>query len=345
MGLFSAFSDKGKLGIKTHKPYYLAGETVTGTITAKIKQPISCDGIVLKATGVEKVKLVQARMHSETTNDDPPQTRIYYTFHKHEAKKEFFKRKIKIHDVSEVLRPGDYKFDFEYKLPDDIPGVYEDKQKWRDSHSMGASEADGDDEEYEVKVIYKLKATLDVNGMFSKDMKAKQHVVVHRGAPGVEPVFSEKTETVMLCCCIPRGDATVKVWFDKNAYIAGETAQIKAEINNESSSDIGNMKVKLMKFLTLSAHPDGDKDAGVYEARFSYVVDEKKYDGVPSGEKKTMDLPLPISKDHNPSISSKYIECKYQLEVECDISMAPDIEVHLPTTIYASLPTHWGVDD
>ncbi len=42
-----------------------------------------------------------------------------------------------------------------------------------------------------------LKACLDVDGMFTKDMKAKQHVAVHVGQSRVEPVNAEKSGSVM----------------------------------------------------------------------------------------------------------------------------------------------------
>lgn len=50
----------------------------------------------------------------------------------------------------------------------------------------------------------------------------------------MQPAHADKSGKVWLCCCVPRGMVSVSADFDKSAYAAGETAQIKAIINNES---------------------------------------------------------------------------------------------------------------
>ena len=54
----------------------------------------------------------------------------------------------------------------------------------------------------------------------------------------MQPAHAEKSGNVYLCCCIPRGRVTVVADFDKGAYAAGETAQIRAVINNESKRSV-----------------------------------------------------------------------------------------------------------
>jgi hypothetical protein len=75
----------------------------------------------------------------------------------------------------------------------------------------------------------------------------------------MQPAHAERSGNVYLCCCIPRGRVTVVADFDKGAYAAGETAQIKAVINNESKSNVGKMSVKLQRYIDLRDHSGGHK--------------------------------------------------------------------------------------
>lgn len=75
----------------------------------------------------------------------------------------------------------------------------------------------------------------------------------------MQPAHAERSGNVYLCCCIPRGRVTVVADFDKGAYAAGETAQIKAVINNESKSNVGKMSVKLQRYIDLRDHSGAHK--------------------------------------------------------------------------------------
>ncbi len=44
LGKVFGLGDKGKIGLKFDKPYYIAGEIVTGNVFVHVKSPIRCDG-------------------------------------------------------------------------------------------------------------------------------------------------------------------------------------------------------------------------------------------------------------------------------------------------------------
>jgi len=70
-----------------------------------------------------------------------------------------------------------------------------------------------------------------------------------------------------------------------------------------------------------------------------------RFEGVAPGETADRDLELQIPEDMEPSTSGeKYVKCKYHVDVECDVAYAPDIEVHLPITVFAPQPAAWGWD-
>ena len=221
------------------------------------------------------------------------------------------------------------------------------------------------------EVTYKIKAFLDVAGIFSRDLRSKQEVTVNSAFDwsAMRPQVGERTGTVLLMCCIPRGTVTLKAAFDRAAYAAGETAHIKAEINNASEQDVKQMVVcvlrevgvgvlvhhgraaaasvllsplalssslarppfplprrKLMRFITL-------RDQAGHSKSLVDTVCTARYPGVGMKSSAMRDLPLPLFSGSNsllPGTKARTVEISYRFDVECDLSCAPDIEVHLP---------------
>lgn len=233
------------------------------------------------------------------------------------------------------------------------------------------------------EVTYKIKAFLDVAGIFSRDLRSKQEVTVNSAFDwsAMRPQVGERTGTVLLMCCIPRGSVTLKAAFDRAAYAAGETAHIKAEINNQSEQDVKQMVVcvpreewggvlvhqdhaavasvllsplalssslarplllpcrKLMRFITL-------RDQAGHSKSLVDTVCTARYPGVGMKSSAMRDLPLPLFSGSNsllPGTKARTVEISYRFDVECDLTCAPDIEVHLPMVVFAPKPATWGL--
>jgi hypothetical protein len=153
------------------------------------------------------------------------------------------------------------------------------------------------------------------------------------------PQVAYKKGEVYWCCCFAQGQVTLDCKFDKGAYAAGEVAQIAATISNESACDVAHMVVKLMRFITL-------KDAHGHTKTVVDTVAQAKYEGVLRKSSAARSLPLPLKGpggDFLPSVKGENVQVRYQMEVECDIVMAFDIEAQLPVTIYAPAPAVHGM--
>ena len=84
-----------------------------------------------------------------------------------------------------------------------------------------------------------------------------------------------------------RGATTLICDFDKSAYAAGETVQVRAVIKNESKDKIGAMKVRLVRDISLTSN-------GGHTKNFRDEGCRAKYAGVESGQIAERDLPLPL---------------------------------------------------
>ncbi|DAZ95620.1 TPA: hypothetical protein N0F65_002249 [Lagenidium giganteum] len=318
MGKLFGFEKKGKIGITVEKPHYIAGELVRGTIYVSVFEPIQCDALVLKATGKEKLKF------TEIDYEDGDKKEKEY-----EKEKVFFKEKVRIVICSfpQMYMPGNYMYNFQYQLPPTLPGVFH------------LDDYDHEDlEDLEAKIKYTLKATLDVNGFFAKDLKANCHLVVYSQLMHtIQPSEDSTMQNVNFLCCFNKGKCSLAVAMDKNAYVPGETAQIQCHINNESEVDITNMRCLLWQDITL-ATKHGHRT-------FSRLMCKQDFPGVPSHS--TLQQPQPLqllgnTKDGSmcPSTDGSVIKCAYRNDVECDIPWCPDINLHLPVTILAlAFPT------
>jgi hypothetical protein len=205
-------------------------------------------------------------------------------------------------------------YPFEYQLPPNLPGVI-------NIRSGGTA-----------KIRYKLKATLQVNGFFSSDLKGELSLVVHSQlSQRVQASEDSTSESVNLLCCFYRGTCHLKVAMDKNVYLPGETSQIQCTIQNESTQEIARMQCKLYQMVTLRTRSGS-------RTNWTSKITERNFDGVPANT--TIDQPQPVqlishSKDHPvlPSTRGALITCEYYIDLQCDIAWCPDIHLHLPVTI------------
>jgi len=208
----------------------------------------------------------------------------------------------------------------------DLPASF----KFKDSHW-----SHGENNKIKAKVEYSFKGTLDVDGFFAKDLKGKAEVKVMHAALNTFPPGTMTTkQTVRLCCCIPRGEVELTVTADKGAYYCGEVANLKVDVNNESSVEIEKMKAKLYRIMTLRA--DG------HQKRWKHEMREMQYSGCKEGETISQDQQLPLVGDFLPVTYAKHITCEYRIEVECAIPWCPDVELHIPVGLYEPPPQVWG---
>jgi len=220
---------------------------------------------------------------------------------------------------------GYFSYPFQYRLPESLPGCFEKNKK----HGL----------KMKAKIRYKIKVIVEIPGLFSHDLKVKQHLVVHeRLDKAIQPKHHNKEITVRTCCCVDRGQCKCESWMDKNAYMSGETAQVHVQVENKSQVEVTHFNTKLIREITLEAH--GQKKV------MRDIVCLQKYPGTPPLTNKTSDCPLALfgkkGKRIKASAHSHLVKCSYQVMIELSIPWAPDLEIYEPVKIYEPMSPSWA---
>eukprot|EP00828_Plagiopyla_frontata_P047173 TRINITY_DN8651_c0_g1_i2.p2 TRINITY_DN8651_c0_g1~~TRINITY_DN8651_c0_g1_i2.p2 ORF type:complete len:222 (-),score=44.14 TRINITY_DN8651_c0_g1_i2:156-821(-) len=143
-----------------------------------------------------------------------------------------------------------------------------------------------------------------------------RYMGVREPLESVEAQKGEEVAKALQWCCIPAGEAKIKVYFERNAYQQGEEAQIVAEVDNSKCGlDIPNLNVTLYRTLQVK-----DKDG--HQRRKHDVVHSKNYEGVKAKHKATDDKAKKLEfklkdkdGDLEPTCNGHLIECHYTLDV------------------------------
>lgn len=117
---------------------------------------------------------------------------------------------------------------------------------------------------------------------------------------------------------------------DKNAYQAGEVAQIHVEVQNNSTVEMEGFNSSLIRNIGFRTSDGRSKD-------MTDVISKQRYPGCAPKSRVSRDIPLPLTAADgmlSATTKSRLIECKYVVEIEVAIPWAPDIELYLPVTIY-----------
>lgn len=257
--------------------------------------------------------------------------------------------------------PGQYIFPFQYQLPDGLPGSFYERRELRhippgceyeDDSVYGVDFCDSDDEvddggnvirtihrrnlyrrpELLAIVNYKLRAVVDVNGIFNPNLRATAPVIIHpRLLNEVRPATAGIERDVMVCCCINKGRCKLNAHFDKNSYVPGETAMILSDVDNQSKKPLV-MVVKLWRTLELKSASWGGRKVE------TTVVVQQKYEGIEPFTRKEQKMPLPLPVNLKPTTAGEFVRCSYKYTVECQVSWGGDIKLEMPVLIYAPQP-------
>jgi hypothetical protein len=328
MGNVNQFGADNHIFLQTALPNYVTGQVVQGNIYLNMLGQFQSQGIFLTLKGFESVWWTERRSRQVQEGDN---FRTEYYNVQFGERRQFFNSRMLVYNFQGTIFPGQYTFPFQFQLPPNLPGNFCEALRR------------GEEMNYSAQVCYVLEAEADAQG-WGRDITYCQPLLVDEALrANIQPVSDQKVQSVMYCCCLNKGDATMKVHFDKNCYVPGETAQIVCEADNRSSEDFTAIRVKLMRRLTLRAEGQTWSDVD--------VLFEEKYPGVPANTNATganaRSVPIRLLDRRDgilePQTSSALVRCEYWVDVEFDIPMCPDIEIHLPITIYAPQPVHWGI--
>ncbi|RHY18790.1 hypothetical protein DYB28_006980 [Aphanomyces astaci] len=316
---------KGAIRVNVDKPYYISGEVITGNLAVDVLEPIECNGthtchyicrldttlvtigVVLVVTGKEKVYWSENHTETNANGESRSVTRVFAD------RREFFKQKIVLFNVQHSLAPGSYIYPFQYQLPPGLPGCFDNQS----------------DKGVKAKIEYSIKGSVDVAGLFSKDLKSRQKLTVYAQLAGVvAPSADQKVQTVRLFCCISQGTCSLRAIMDKNMYGPGETPQIHVDVQNQSSRDVNVMRCELRRHV--QAHASGKT------RNMTKVICHAAFAGVPAGGAVSQPQPFQLTgTSMYPSTRSALLSCHYTIDIVCDIALCPDVELHLPIALGA----------
>eukprot|EP01112_Ceratiomyxa_fruticulosa_P019128 TRINITY_DN6210_c0_g1_i1.p1 TRINITY_DN6210_c0_g1~~TRINITY_DN6210_c0_g1_i1.p1 ORF type:complete len:368 (+),score=77.97 TRINITY_DN6210_c0_g1_i1:137-1105(+) len=298
----------GDIFVVVDKPYYLGGEMVTGRVDIVVRRMIpSARSACLQWKGFERA-LIQNTIQRQNPAGGPPirEKKSYLD------EKTFFKQQLVLFSFGGAgLAPGNHTFPFQYQLPVDLPGVFYDERR----------ELDGD--WIKGAIVYKVKAWLDMPG---KDIKTHQKIVVSEAVTKqIHPLHEENRKSFLFA----KGELSMKVDIQKNVFIPGEPIPVAVHVSNTSSKKVEHLKVKLMREVTVRAQG--------HEKKHVAEVHRKVFPGVDKHETKDQVLLFELAPNIFPSTEGRLVQCRYHLDVECDVAMAIDLEVHPKVTV-ALLP-------
>ncbi|RHY32956.1 hypothetical protein DYB32_002048 [Aphanomyces invadans] len=216
-------------------------------------------------------------------------------------------------NVQHMLAPGSYIYPFQYQLPPGLPGCFD---------NQGGSGV-------KAKIEYSIKGSVDVAGIFSRDLKSRQKLTVYAQLAGVvAPSSDRKVQTVRLFCCVAQGQCSMRAVMDKNMYGPGEVPQIHVDVQNQSSRDVRVMRCELRRHVV--AHASGST------RRMTTTICHADFPGVPAGQSVSQPQSFQlVGTAMYPSTRSALVSCNYTIDIVCDIALCPDVELHLPIALGA----------
>ena len=331
--------DGSFVAIQTDKGAYYAGDTMMGFVVAQLNSPRQVDRVLVRVTCTEETMWDQeiARSHTEGEGDKK-RTVTVYEHREHFGREAVLSALVVVSAQPMLLGAGQYKYPFSFTFDRALPGCA------RYSRTTNASDPHWQREGRQLRargeIVYRLEAVYDIAGVFAADLTCSQMLTVNQffDWSKMQPLRAEASGEVRLCCCIPRGAVTLSCDFDKSAYAAGETVQVRARIRNDSKENVKAMKVKLVRFISL-------RDNAGQSHEISDVVARATYPGVEKLSAAERDLPLPLRNDNGallPGTSGRKFGCRYEFAVDCDLFCAPDIRVAMRPNIYSPAPATWG---
>jgi hypothetical protein len=183
------------------------------------------------------------------------------------------------------------------------------------------------------KIHYELSATIPMRE--GKPVKDTKTVYIKHMSESMTNLVYENSTKVSSCCC-SKGAVDFKISLDKQIYTAGETCNIKLEVNNsKSSASISHFEVSLHRSLQLT---------GKHKEKKTYAIKlgTKSFDSPVRARNALLSeyaLIFPYKLDdtehtvaNSSTVKSELIECLYFIQVTgiCSAKPNPRLNAYLP---------------
>jgi hypothetical protein len=297
-----------RIYVTFNQPSYVGGDVVSGTVELDCVVPFFARAVLLNVKGFERVWWEY--QVTEWVGEGENRRSVTRT-EEHKENKEFFKQSIVVYPQQGTVAQGHYSFPFTYQLPLNLPGTYFEE---------GGHQGD----RFHAKVLYKVKATVDVQ--HKHNLHSSTRLVVNEKFDQLlQPSYAENSKSFLTSS----GQLHIRTWLDKNAYIPGETVLAKLKANNTSVKPTRRIKIKVHHTLELRAHGHTKRHSRVeYEQDFPGF--EPCFYGI-----NWMPFYIPVGLIRPSSLLGNHVHSSYLFEIECDIPGATDLSVKLPVRILA----------
>uniref|UniRef100_A0A6B2L2W1 C2 domain-containing protein n=1 Tax=Arcella intermedia TaxID=1963864 RepID=A0A6B2L2W1_9EUKA len=286
------------------KPYYIGGEVINGRVDLFLNHEVPAKKVMIKWKGEEKSYIE----NTWNDSDGHPHTDVY------KDNKTFFDSSLVLFAVPEghaILPPGPHTWTFSFSLPPNLPSIFFEKY----------IEFDGD--KIKAAIAYKVKVFVDMPG---SDIKAKEKLIISELlTQRVLPVAETKVKSFAFA----KGKLKFSGEVGKNVFVPGEVIPLKVKVVNPTSKNVDNIKVKLVRKLTIKAkHFTKLAVKEIARWKFPGVTKKSDFEG-------TIQVQLP--EKIYPSSNGDLVKCHYILEIECDLPWAFDAVIK-PKVVIALLP-------
>eukprot|EP00019_Armaparvus_languidus_P013482 CAMPEP_0168586592 /NCGR_PEP_ID=MMETSP0420-20121227/4374_1 /TAXON_ID=498008 /ORGANISM="Pessonella sp." /LENGTH=403 /DNA_ID=CAMNT_0008621709 /DNA_START=201 /DNA_END=1412 /DNA_ORIENTATION=+ len=231
---------------------------------------------------------------------------------KHEETREFFRERINVWSVGGLIGVGSYNFPFQYKLPDNLPGVFE-------IHSGNWMTGDA----YRAEILYIAEAKFDV--AFTCNLYDSVRLIINEKFDrALTPSLSQDSKTFMFT----PGRLTAKMWLDHNCYFPGNSIVAKLEANNTSTKRTQSISLSLNQTITLKAH-SASRTVHVTVSQNTVQGFDPSFFGVRF-------IPFQIPLNAQPtSTSGRLVRNTYMFDLKIKLSGAMNLHVRTKTAILA----------
>lgn len=298
---------------------------MNGAVALNLVEAVETTGIQLELKGYENTSWDEGSSSNNTSTSRG-------------GRKQFFSTVVPVGPAGN-LAPGQYQFNFQFALPDSLPGSF----KLRGAGAFA-------------KVEYSLLARIGKSGMFTRDIKHETELVLRPKPPlgiPLQSISNSNSQTINTCCCFSKGSASLTVSLDKNIVQPGGTVEIALEVNNNSTNRFNASIVTLKEAISLR------EVSGGYNA---YQRSLKKHSitgaGIPANSvlagAGAMKLALTVPLDSNCWVDSHLISCWHVFEVTLkSSSLVSDLKASVPIIIAGKVdftastlvaPTDWNPD-
>jgi len=322
-----SMSKYGRFDVSLPKPVFAPGEQVNGVIYLDLLMDFPSSHITLKLEGKEKIKYWVSRQQYDYT-DQNGQQHYRTVYESRSDSHKCFKYEFPCASFNgEFVPAGQYQIPFSFSLPEDIPSTF--YYKW---HNMGDCYA---------KIHYSAKVKLESNGN-DKDLLKDQFDIVINSAQ-IQKTNHQRVDLnkeIVSCCCIKKGKFKMTSYFEKSAYMPGETAYLVVEAENNSSAQCISISGNFTQSLKIKG--------GAGETKHLTSV---KAPGLAPGEKyvgqdaKRLEIPLSGTRikggddvgTSNTSVNGKLIQCNYYVSAQTEMDACICCDEHPVSEIYINL--------